>query len=74
MAMRIYAPREFAAELIRRGCTMMLENEDGSQIWQRADGKHFRIPAPEEHGGYPDWMLDDLIEKHQLPEEPERSH
>jgi hypothetical protein len=66
MAMRIYKPEEFASELLRRGCSMVRDNEDGSQLWRRGDGRHFLIPAPES-GSYPDWMLDDIIRQHDLP-------
>ena len=66
MAMRIYAPEEFASELLRRGCDKVRDNDDGSQLWRRTDGRHFLVPAPE-GGGYPDWMLDDLIRQHDLP-------
>jgi hypothetical protein len=73
MAMRIYSPEELALELLRRGCEKVRDNDAGSQLWRRADGRHFLVPEPE-NGGYPDWMLDDLIEQHDLPRAPIKPH
>lgn len=74
MAMRLFTPAEFASELMRRGCEKVRENDDGSQLWRRSDGRHFLVPEPEEDGSYPDWMLDDLITQLDLPATPPKPH
>lgn len=88
MAMRMFSADELASELIRRGCEKVRDNEDGSQLWRRDDGRHFLVPEPEimltdedqesgsseRAGYYPDWMLDDLIDQHDLPRTPIRPH
>jgi hypothetical protein len=74
MAMRIYSAEELASELVRRGCEKVRDNDDGSQLWHRDDGRHFLVPEPPDGRGYPDWMLDDLIEQHDLPRAPIKPH
>jgi hypothetical protein len=49
------APRT-ASELIRLGCEKVRDNEDGSQLWRRADGQHFLVPETED-GGHSDWRF-----------------
>lgn len=51
---RLDAPRtaqgtqDFAAGLMRLGCEKVRDNDDGSQLWRRADGRHFLVS---EHSG-----------------------
>lgn len=42
------------------GCTKIGETTRTGEFWIGADGKHFQVPVPP-HGGYPDWMVDDLL-------------
>ena len=75
MAMRIFNPDEFDDELVKRGCERLDdESDETGEYWRRQDGKVFRVPFPEERyngdSGYPDYILDDLIETHDLPAKP----
>ena len=70
MAMRLFSPEEFESELLRRGCEKR-ENHSLGTVWRHPDGvRHFLVPHPEESGRYPDWMLDDLIRRLDLPQAP----
>ena len=69
MAMRLYMSDQFDAELIRRGCKKTDDSYGSGRLWVSETGLYFIVPNPEETGGrYPDWMLDDLIKTHDLPD------
>ena len=73
MAMRLLSPNDFYHELERRGCRTTDGKFPFGRFWQGPDGRYFLVPPPEEDGRYPDWMLDDLIRRHNLPP-PKRDH
>ncbi len=73
--MRLFPAAEFKKELERRGCRYIGKLAFGYE-WQAPDGRSFLVPIPEEIIGndvdaHPDWMLDDLINKHELPAAPD---
>lgn len=77
MSMRIFSQQEFDAELMRRGCKEHTDLEDANGFWwEGPNGKFFQVPHPEEEGnpsnGYPDYILDDLIQIHGLPPAPKK--
>lgn len=68
MAMRIYSRDEFWQELERRDCKRMTDEDDLlGTFWLAPDGRHFQVPPG---STYPDFMLDDLIRQHGLPQAP----
>ena len=70
--MHLFSREDFYEELRRRGCEDTSEMLDGlGSLWRNTDGLVFTVPEPEERNGrYPDWMLDDLIERLRLPAAP----
>jgi hypothetical protein len=68
MAMRRFSREEFWRELERRGCHRVTEEDDLGSFWLAPDGRHFQGPPPDADDRYPDWMLDDLIRQHGLPQ------
>ena len=73
--MRLFPAEGFEKELQRRGCNKVGSHGFGVE-WQAPNKRSFLVPHPEELidgtvEAYPDWMLDDLIEKHNLPAAPD---
>ena len=70
MVMQRFTVEEFNDELLRRGC-MYVASHDFGHEWQTSGGLSFLVPHPEEADDrYPDWMLDDLIARLNLPPTP----
>ncbi len=65
--MRLLTPEELAEELEKRGCRHVRNIAGGYAVWITRRGDAFSVPPPEEIADgtekYPDWMLDDLIER-----------
>lgn len=71
MAMRLYTPEEFDRELRNRGCEPTDHTTNTGRFWHNGSGLYFLVPDPDpDSGRYPDWMLDDLIERFGLPTVP----
>lgn len=71
MAMRQFTAEEFAKELRRRGCVHVQDTPGLGSFWRNRHGQVFQVPPPENPGGgYPDYILDDLIKTHNLPAVP----
>lgn len=70
MAMQLMTRADFYAELESRGCELLNKVYFGS-FWRAPDGRTFQVALPDlDTDSYPDWMLDDLIERHDLPVAP----
>lgn len=71
MAMRVYSQQEFDQELEKRDCnkTTYTTPDRLSAAWHRQDCHNFLVPIFED-GLYPDWVLDQIIEKNELPRDP----
>ena len=68
-AMRLLSREDFNNQLRQRGCKDTGDQIEGvGGLWLNPNGQTFIVPEAEDLGGkYPDWMLDDLIFKLELP-------
>ena len=64
--------KDFHEELRRRGCQDTVQTlANVGSVWRTSDSMTFILPEPEENGDrYPDWLLDDLIERLNIPAAP----
>lgn len=78
MAVRLLTIDELEARLRDLGCNSVRGWRDNGRLWKARDGRYFMVPMPELPPAeedptndplncrFPDWQLDDLIEKHAL--------
>ncbi len=69
VAMRAYSEEEFERILLSRGCEKTDMNSRTGVYWRLPDHTLVHIPNQLE-GRYGQWVLDDLISKHDLPQAP----
>ena len=72
MAVRVFTAEQVAKALEKDGWVKTEHETKTSEIWKKGD-THIQLPKPP-YGGYPDWMIVDILGPLNIPLPPPLSN